>query len=64
MNDLRATARAAAARLSAVLKAHAENPSGVNASLDVAQPLVAAFDLLIDEIDALKLQVAELQRAR
>ena len=64
MNDLRTTARAAVARLSSVIEARAHNPSSINVRLDVAEPLVAVFDLLSDELDALKLQIAELQQAR
>lgn len=62
MNDLRATARAAVARLSAVLEARAHSASSVNATLDITQPLVAAFDQLIDEIETLKHQITQLQR--
>ena len=64
MNDPRAIARAAVGRLGAVLDALANNPSKTNAVLDVEQPLIAAFDALIDEIDSLKRKVAELEQKR
>lgn len=64
MNDLRATTRAAVARLSSVIEASAHSASSVNAALDVAHPLAAAFDGLIDKIEALERQVAELKQAR
>ncbi len=62
MSTPRTTAHAAVDRLSAVLDALANKPSDVNAVLDVTHPLKAAFDSLVDEIDALKREVAELKR--
>jgi hypothetical protein len=64
MNDLRTIARAAVARLSSVIEARAHSASSANAALDIAQPLVAAFDCLIDKIEALESQVADLKQAR
>jgi hypothetical protein len=64
MNDLRATARAAVNRLSSVVEAREHSAPNLNAALDITQPLMATFDLLIDEIEALKRQVAQLQQTR
>lgn len=64
MNDPRAVARAAVARVSTVIEALGEGTQHRNAGLDVRAPLVAAFDLLIDELEALKREISALRAPR